>query len=309
MSNVNFKDAGVLNNTTSLNLSKNKIQESCAEFVLRLDLLNKLHAVKRAIEESSIENTILNIHKIKDIDDTLEISREELTDKTLAQQVDVYRTNVLEKLDQNINKHIDEQSDLMGSIEESATALKELVTAFTTQLEDKQPITSNKLDNAIGDDLTTSYKIISAKDHADATLPFMNRFRYAMSFFHQSGYLYDFDAEDFTKGMPFYQEGMFAEDDQTYFPRDLNIKKSKFSTMDWSGRRLLAAYEQIEKAVPKHADAMISAASTIRKIMMAQKKTATIKQTQICYAMYNLVNNYAKSTRAFMHMFYNLLDN
>lgn len=309
MSNISFKDAGVLNNTTSLNLSKNKIQESCAEFALRLDLLNKLHAVKRAIEESSIENTILNIHKIKDIDDTLEISREEFTDKTLAQQVDIYRTNVLEKLDQNINKHIDEQSDLMGGIEESVTALKELVNEFTTQLEDKQPITSNKLDNAIGDDLTTGYKIISAKDYADVTLTFMNRFNYARSFFHPSGYLYDFDAEEFTKGMPFYQEGMFHEDDQTYFPRDLNIKKSKFSTMDWNGRRLMLAYEQLEKVVPKHADVITSATSAIRKIMMAQKKTATIKQTQICYAMYNLVDSYAKATRAFMHMFYNLLDN
>jgi len=303
MSGLDFKDVTTLTTST---VNKAELISSVQKSIRELETLAKLDVIKDAVQHSSVESALLNLRRIKKLDEVLEISTEDLKNKNTSAIVDVYRTNILEKSDKILRKAAEAQTNVVATTMAMVNAYRYILGEFKEATSFAVPITETRLTPALKDKAVCNFTTVAHMDYINKVSAFRNRLGYIITFLNPRASLENFDMSEFVTGMPYYPTLLHDKSTEMLIMKPIDQKeKAKPATLGWTTSELLKAHDRYIGTDIQFCDTMDKVFDAIS--VPKQDKTVLAKRGIVITSMMNLVDDYINTQKIFMSMFFNML--
>lgn len=307
---IDFKSKTFANVNLVDTTTKDQLNNLCDEIQTKLEMVPKLLDITHAIANSNPNRAIAGLEGITNIDTVLGISTEELENIPVLRKLDIYNTNINEKLDSIKEEIHNTQRGILGEIVDILSGYaNNTVEQFTAAMEGK--VITEETCNTLIDKVMPSNSVLDKKDFIDKYGYIQSRLGYILSTMQYSHVRHGntpteaFNLASFIEGMPAITPIELDEDDKAMFMEPVKTK-SDFVTAGWTGKSLESLYDK---------QLMHSATLCERTIDWVQHNTPYLERdnyflnaTPMLVTLKNLVNGYIHTEKCLMSMFYNMFN-
>lgn len=297
-----MKDASLLFNVHEFNHSipREETDRLMLDVVKSQREIIKLTKIKSALKISKTDQALTQLSKIKNLNNWLSVSTEELTDLSDAQKLDIYKSNMDFMIGQHRDKLKDTQALFLNSAYNNVKLYQSLLNLLYKGVDPTDAYL--KLETAIKRDNIQNFKTVSLEDYEKHTKLFKNRLAYFLSHITNKSSLQTMSISDVVGGCPG-AEILTSSNNRISVKPPKFKSKARLSRNNWNSDNLIDTFnsKSVEsKVVCKNLTNIIK--KSLESLALNKSNMLTYEKTILTEGMVNLINDYIDVNKTFIQM-------